>query len=135
MYLCYIGVKAILGAIRIKLSTSKNKEFNVTDTTESRLFRSYAEGFFTQILNPKVSMFYLAAFPLFINFNLQNYIFLSFVLVAIHASIIFLWFTVFTLLFKKIKLLFAGSGLAMKYLQALTGGVLVYFGLLLLREP
>lgn len=134
LYLCYIGVKTIWNSIRNKKSASKNANLNDIKTTNPRLFRSYLEGFLTQILNPKVSLFYLAAFPLFVDFNLENYIFTSFILVAIHASLIFTWFVLFTILFERLKLLIDGSGLMAKYLQVFTGLVLVYFGIFILKQ-
>jgi threonine/homoserine/homoserine lactone efflux protein len=67
-------------------------------------------------------MFYLAAFPLFIDFDSVNYISTSFTLVVIHASFIFAWFAIFTLSFNKIKALFNGSKTITKYLQIFTGG-------------
>jgi threonine/homoserine/homoserine lactone efflux protein len=55
-------------------------------------------------------------------------------LVVIHASFIFAWFAIFTLSFNKIKALFNGSKAITKYLQIFTGGVLIYFGLLILKQ-
>lgn len=60
----------------------------------------FIEGFLTQILNPKVSMFYLAALPQLIDFKtaLASDIF---TLVSIHAFTIFVWFTCFIFLLGK----------------------------------
>jgi threonine/homoserine/homoserine lactone efflux protein len=131
LYLCYIGIKAIISAIKANKVVENDDDF---DTKPKTLFFSFIEGFLTQILNPKVSMFYLAAFPLFIDFDSVNYISTSFTLVVIHASFIFAWFAIFTLSFNKIKALFNGSKTITKYLQIFTGGVLIYFGLLILKQ-
>jgi threonine/homoserine/homoserine lactone efflux protein len=57
-YLCWIGIKALVGAWRGYAS--------VTSVAPSRkvrhLPRAFLEGFLTNALNPKVSMFYLAVF-------------------------------------------------------------------------
>ena len=90
----------------------------------------FTEGFLTQILNPKVSMFYLAAFPQFISFE-QSSAFDAFILVAIHASIIFLWFNGIIKTISKLKFVTNMPSLG-KWVQRVSGLVMVYFGGLLL---
>ena len=53
---------------------------------ERTLMRAFVEGFLTNALNPKVSMFYLAAFPQFISVG-ENSAAASFRLVTVHARI------------------------------------------------
>ena len=58
-YLCWIGVKALWDALKgvpvaPKVAPAKRQR---------TLARAFIEGFLTNALNPKVSMFYLAAFP------------------------------------------------------------------------
>jgi len=134
LYLVYIGIKAILSAIEINLFVTEKTEFNKDNTTSNMLFPSYVEGVLTQILNPKVSIFYLASFPLFINFNQEGYILSSFLLVSIHASIIFIWFATITITFKKINLFLAESSKLTKYFQAFAGAILLFFGLFMLLQ-
>lgn len=61
-YLCWIGAKALFASfkgleVKSKASPAKDRR---------TLRRAFVEGFLTNALNPKVSMFYLAAFPQFI---------------------------------------------------------------------
>ena len=73
VYLLYLGIKSLYSLFKkdeiIKESIQKNIKKN-TKTEKNRSHKiSFIEGFLTQILNPKVSMFYLAAFPQLIDFN------------------------------------------------------------------
>ncbi len=133
VYLFYIGLKAIVSASKIHRQKDKNIARNITSDTSSKKVRSsLLEGFLTQILNPKVSIFYIAAFPQFIDFGNKNFIMHSFLLVSIHAFIIFTWFSLFVFLYEKIQLLFKKSNSIAKYTQLFSGFVLIYFGVLVM---
>ena len=84
-------------------------------------------GFLTNALNPKVSMFYLAAFPQFIPAS-ADATFWAFALVAIHSLLNVLWFSALVLLFSSMKSL-GGSASMQRWLKAVTGTVFVGFGL------
>ncbi|WP_375675534.1 LysE family translocator [Bartonella sp. CL100XZDX] len=62
---------------------------------KTKLLTSYIDGFMTQILNPKVSIFYIAAFPKFLSSG--GGIKKGFELVTIHSFNIFAWFTLMTI--------------------------------------
>ncbi|ROV58111.1 LysE family translocator [Vibrio ponticus] len=125
-YLCWMGVQSILSA--------RKKPINIDpDIKESNYELSFKEawlqGFITNALNPKVSMFYLAVFPQFISLSQspQN----AYLLVTLHACVNFIWFAgVITLLSKvgqKVR-----QGRANGWLKSVTGVVFVGFGLKLL---
>ena len=61
-YLCWIGMKALWSAWR----GHENSDLVESVKSKSSLSKAFLEGFLTNALNPKVSMFYLAAFPQFI---------------------------------------------------------------------
>ena len=61
-YLCWIGLKALHDAFR----GVKAAEPVVPARRRRTLINAFGEGLLTNALNPKVSMFYLAAFPQFI---------------------------------------------------------------------
>ncbi|PKG37762.1 LysE family translocator [Psychromonas sp. Urea-02u-13] len=140
MYLLFIGLKAIYQTFKqqpngASNNTSNNTLNNKTDEKNSPqkkrpMSNFFVEGFLTQILNPKVSMFYLAAFPQFLSFDQPSAVD-AFVLVAIHASIIFLWFTAITKTISKLKFITKMPALG-KWVQRVSGAVMVYFGGLLL---
>lgn len=121
-YLCWIGFKALRDAWR---GVAK-----VTDVEPAlrrrRLTKAFAEGFATNALNPKVSMFYLAAFPQFIPLG-EGAVSAAFLLVCVHALLNAVWFTAMILLFARLMRA-ARSGRFQRWLKAVTGAVFVAFG-------
>ncbi|WP_375677504.1 LysE family translocator [Bartonella sp. AS69XJJH] len=94
-YLLYMGFKSIkarIHSLNSKERISTNEKHAVGKT---KLFTSYMDGFLTQILNPKVSIFYIAAFPKFLASG--GSIKKGFELVTIHSFNIFAWFTLMTI--------------------------------------
>lgn len=133
VYLLYIGLKAIFQTFREKPKSSKNISDEPVAKKKNRPMRAFfLEGFLTQILNPKVSMFYLAAFPQFLSFD-QPSPANAFLLVAIHASIIFLWFIGISKTINTLKFTSSIPSLG-KWVQRISGLVMVYFGGLLLSH-
>ncbi len=129
-YLMYLGIKTIANVISRKTTMNDSFKKILGDASLVRYRESFLEGFFTQILNPKVLVFYLAVFPQFLS-SFKNY-FYSFILVLIHASIIFSWFSGMTILSHKITKTLSRSGLMIKVLQVLMGLVLFYFGIIMM---
>lgn len=81
-YLCWVGFKALREAWRGVKTVAE-----VAPAKRRRtLLVAYGEGFLTNALNPKVSIFYLAAFPQFIPVG-DGAITSAFMLVCVHASI------------------------------------------------
>ena len=130
MYLVYLGLKTIVSTFQKHTGSDADKPNYVKKESKSHL--NFIEGFLTQILNPKVSMFYLAAFPQFLDFESLNYLD-AFTLVALHASFIFFWFVGFSIFVSKIKRLTRDSKVGL-WVQRLSGGLLIYFGGLLVTQ-
>ena len=121
-YLCWIGIKALISAFR-------GIEDAVVPSPAQRqrtLWKAFGEGFLTNGLNPKVSMFYLAAFPQFIAVG-QTSAASSFLLVSIHAAINALWFGAMVLLMARLTRM-ASSGTVQRWLKGVTGVVFLGFG-------
>ncbi len=131
-YLFYIGAKTIIASCKTTNPVALENASVTVNPSVKGLAYFYSEGFLTQILNPKVSMFYLAAFPQFITFGEASYLD-AFTLVAIHASIIFFWFLGVTQLVGTIKTLSKESRVG-RWVQRASGALLVYFGGLLLSQ-
>ncbi|WP_375665704.1 LysE family translocator [Bartonella sp. TT121SHDZB] len=94
-YLLYMGFKSIKSGIHSLNSKEKisTNEKSIVGTT--KLFTSYMDGFLTQIPNPKVSIFYIAAFPKFLASG--GSVKKGFELVTIHSFNILAWFTLMTI--------------------------------------
>ncbi|MCJ8351315.1 LysE family translocator [Moritella sp.] len=128
-YLFYIGVKAIISSYK---TTNGDTKTNKTIPSQKKGIGYFNEGFITQILNPKVSMFYLAAFPQFISPDNFSY-FSAFSLVLIHASIIFMWFVGVTLAIDKIKSSAKNTKMG-NWVQRLSGTAMIYFSSMILTQ-
>ncbi|MBB3065264.1 LysE family translocator [Limibacillus halophilus] len=122
-YLCWIGLKALLEAWRGVAPA-------VGDVAPAKrrrtLLKAYSEGFLTNALNPKVSMFYLAAFPQFIS-RMDGALSASFTLVFIHSLLNLVWFSLIIMLFARL----AGATRNQRFqrwLKSITGVVFIGFG-------
>lgn len=121
-YLCWIGIKALYAAFRGEAAAQ-----DVTPAKRPRtLVKAYLEGLLTNALNPKVSMFYLAAFPQFISIE-EASLASSFMLVSVHSLINALWFGAMVLLLNRLTSA-AQSGVFQRWLKGVTGVVFIGFG-------
>jgi len=134
VYLLFIGLKAIFQTFgkTSNLPPKNIPQDGSLEKTNRHKITYFMEGFLTQMLNPKVSMFYLAAFPQFISLEQSSSI-NAFMLVAIHASIIFLWFSGLIKSISAIRLTTRRPFLT-KWIQLISGIIMVFFGSLLLSH-
>ena len=150
-YLFYIGIKAIYTSFN--RSKKVNQVENIQTSAEALINAAaecssgqqpkiigrgfitfFNEGFLTQLLNPKVSMFYLAAFPQFIGFD-EAHITTAFLFVAIHAVFIISWFTSLIFVVDKLKSLQQQKESWLnRWTQRLSGTVMIYFSLLIVSQ-
>lgn len=122
-YLCWIGIKALAGAFRgVETAAAV-----APAATRRTLARAVVEGFLTNGLNPKVSMFYLAVFPQFIPLNDHPMAF-AFLLVFLHSMINLVWFGAMVLLFARLSSV-TRNGRFQRWLKGVTGAVFIGFGL------
>ena len=120
-YLCWIGVQALIDAFK----GAKAPVLQATEKRQISLRRAYLEGLLTNALNPKVSMFYLAAFPQFITVG-QTEVWQSMSLVVVHSGIAACWFGAMVLAFDRLAHV-TRSGAAKRWLKGVTGVVFVGF--------
>ena len=130
-YLLYIGIKAIYASFNTKQIDDSSKRTTVKKK-EGTINGSFWEGFLTQILNPKVSMFYLAAFPQFIDFQNAAYVD-AFILVSIHTFFIAIWFYAFANFLVRIKQVSSKFNIGI-YVQRITGAIFIFFAAVLLTQ-
>ncbi|MEM9471660.1 MAG: LysE family translocator [Pseudomonadota bacterium] len=121
-YLCWIGIKALLEALR---GVSPPQDIEPAKRQRT-LMKAFIEGFLTNALNPKVSMFYLAAFPQFIT-QTQGALGASFTLVFVHSMLNLVWFSAMVLLFSRLANTARNSAFQ-KWLKGITGVVFIGFG-------
>lgn len=122
-YLIWIGCKALYDAWR----GAPAKLLDVAPARRRRtLLKALGEGFVTNALNPKVAMFYIAAFPQFMPAGASPTS--AYVLVAVHALLNFCWFAPMILLFDRLSKV-ASSAALRRWLKGVTGAVFVGFGI------
>jgi len=121
-YLCWLGFKALrdawLGiAVMPQVKQAKRR---------TSLKSAYIEGFLTNALNPKTSMFYLAAFPQFIPIG-EGAAQWAFLLVFLHSLLNLAWFGAMVFLLARVKRM-AQSGAMQRWIKAITGTIFIGFG-------
>ncbi len=125
LYLLFLGIKSFYTIFKKKDEIKEVLQNEIKKEKKRSHALSFIEGFLTQILNPKVSMFYLAAFPQLIDF--KNAVFMDiFLLTSIHAITMLVWFTLFIILLGKSSKAFESKAVK-NIVQGLTGTVFLYF--------
>lgn len=121
-YLCWIGIKSLIAAWR-GVETSDA----VRPTPRRRtLANAYFEGLLINALNPKVSMFSLAAFPQFMTLG-ETTASASFLRVFVHSAIHGVWFGAMVLLMLR-RTTVTRSDRLQRWLKDVTGVVFTRFG-------
>ncbi|MEZ9629254.1 LysE family translocator [Vibrio breoganii] len=128
IYLAYLGVKMIYQSFIGRDTKALTAE--VYQNSQHSL-KSFGEGFLTQMLNPKGTLFYISIFPQFIDFNSFVYTD-AFILISIHAALMMTWFGSICFMISKIKNL--GQGAISCWVQRGCGSALLIFSALLLRQ-
>ncbi|HXB55383.1 MAG TPA: LysE family translocator [Vicinamibacteria bacterium] len=130
-YLIFLGSKLLL---RPRSSASGIGESEARPGVQSDAPARcwFVRGFFTNILNPKVGVFYATFLPLFIPAGVNVTAFSMF-LASIHAAQGILWFAVLTSATRPLARWLGRPGVVAT-LDRTTGGVLVGFGLRLALE-
>ncbi len=130
LYLGWLGVKMLRAAYQlIQQGKRQGPSVERVASLSKSSVDGFKEGFVTQLFNPKVSMFYLAAFPQFIKGT--STVAEGFSLVLIHASLIASWFLFLTFFIGRMK-----QWLERRTVQAaingVTGAVLLGFAVIAL---
>ena len=99
LYLCYLGVQSLHSALKPNQPTNE-----LTSTAEPSLnpWHAYREGLITNVLNPKVALFYLAFLPQFIRPN-DPVMLRSLLLTSIHFVLGIVWLGLITLSLDKMR--------------------------------
>lgn len=126
LYLLYIGVQLLFS----KSSLFKMEE--KSNSVEENYFRIYRQGLFTNLLNPKVALFFLSLLPQFIAATHINnsfpYLLLGFTFIATGT----IWCMFLALFSSKMSEVFRSTPSISKWLSKISGSVFIGLGLQLL---
>lgn len=122
VYLTYLGIKT-LWAMR-----NKKSDATIEDTPSSMYDQSYfKQGFLTNLLNPKVAIFFLTFFPQFVESGSNTVV--PFLLMGLtYALLTAVWFFFYIYLIDQVST-FMKKPKTKKFLEATTGTVLIGFGI------
>ncbi len=128
VYLVYLGTKALFSL--------KNK--NNLDTNELPMKHAdgnsscFRQGFLTNLLNPKIAVFFLTFLPQFLNPDHNTFV--QFLIMGLtYLVLTAIWFAFYIFLIDKISL-FMKKPATQRYIQGITGIVLIGFGIKLAFE-
>jgi threonine/homoserine/homoserine lactone efflux protein len=124
-YLFYLGVRALMrtwkGSSPVGLErVQSNPVRNVTWRA------SYFEGLFTNLLNPKVALFYLTFLPQFIAPG-DPVLRISILLACLHVAMSVVWLMVYSAALHRLTATLTRSGVR-RGIEAVTGGLLMALG-------
>ncbi|MBK5447857.1 LysE family translocator [Bacillus sp. TH22] len=128
VYIVYIGIKALL-AVRNTEDLNTNDVPINNDNKHTSCFR---QGFLTNLLNPKIAVFFLTFLPQFLNPNHNTFIQLL-VMGLTYLILTVIWFAFYIFLIDKISA-FMKKPKTQRYIQGITGIVLIGFGIKLAFE-
>ena len=117
-YLAYLGIRS--------LRASLHPEVPQAAVASSRSAGPFVQGLFSNVLNPKVAVFYITFLPQFIDPR-GNVLAQSLVLAAVHAVMGLLWLTAYAYVLGRVARALA-SGTLRRILERVTGVVLIGLG-------
>ncbi|MEI2329228.1 lysine transporter LysE [Priestia megaterium] len=128
VYLIYLGIKS--------LWTLRNK--NTTETIEPiakskyKNESSFKQGFLTNLLNPKIAVFFLTFLPQFVNH--ESHTFMPFLILGItYIVLTVVWYLFYIYLLNQISS-FMKKPKTQKVIEGITGTILIGFGIKLALE-
>ncbi|GAC23106.1 hypothetical protein GMES_0806 [Paraglaciecola mesophila KMM 241] len=121
-YLIWLGI----GALKAALKGDASVAIDATGLKMSNLTRSLKEGFLSNVLNPKTAVFYLAFLPQFIDPQYSPFL-QAMSMAAIHFLIAMVWQCGLAGAVSSAKRFFASST-AMRWMEGISGSVLIFLG-------
>lgn len=129
LYLGWLGLSALRSAARGAPAPLPG----AAAAAPARGRRSFAEGLLTNVLNPKVAVFYLAFLPQFVGPG-DPVLARSLLLAGIHCVEGLVWLSLVTLFVARLRPLLAGPRVQ-RALESVTGVVFIAFGVKLALTP
>ena len=131
-YLIFLGSQALWRAARHDAATPLGDGGGVVAKRRGEGWRSFTEGLLTNVLNPKVAIFYLAFLPQFIGSG-DPVLAKSMALAGIHAALGLVWLSLVTVFLGRMRA-FLTRPRVRRAVEATTGAVLIAFGARLAME-
>lgn len=125
IYLIYLGIKTLIALTKRKAPTVDA----IADTKQSSTF---LQGLLTNLLNPKVAVFFLTFLPQFVT-TTKDPLIPFFLLGITYIILTALWFIFYIFLLHQIRL-FMNRPTTQKVMELVTGSVLIGFGIKLAFE-
>jgi RhtB (resistance to homoserine/threonine) family protein len=127
VYLIYLGIKT-LWSLRKKTAASVEMKTKSKFTNKS----CFKQGFLTNILNPKVAVFFLTFLPQFVDAGSNTFI--PFLLMGITYTVLTaVWFLLYVYLINQVSD-FMKKPKAQNIIEGITGSILIGFGIKLALE-
>ncbi|WP_045387705.1 LysE family translocator [Vibrio rotiferianus] len=121
-YLVWLGINNLKSGLKLadqKLKLERKIE-------EQTLKQAFVKGLLTNLLNPKIVLFYLSIFPQFV--QPAHILEQSMILGALQASLVASWFLFVIFFATKVKTLLTSSKTS-KWLNYVSGGLFIFFGI------
>ncbi len=132
-YLLYLGGSSSWRALRSQPDQEAvTLDDQATNEPPVKGWRSFSDGLITNVLNPKVVIFYLAFLPQFIDPG-DPVLVKSVALTCIHVLLGLIWYSLISLFMGRLKAFFTNAKVK-KGLEATTGLILIAFGVRLALE-
>ncbi|MDM5188570.1 LysE family translocator [Bacillus sp. DX4.1] len=128
IYLVYLGIKALL-SLKNKNTATANDLPTKNAYENTSCFR---QGFLTNLLNPKVAVFFLTFLPQFLTPN-HNTLIQFLIMGLTYLVLTAIWFAFYIVLIDKISI-FMKKPSTHRYIQGITGFILIGFGIKLAFE-
>ncbi|MBY0089329.1 LysE family translocator [Priestia aryabhattai] len=128
IYLIYLGIKS-LWALR-----NKNTTETIEPIAKSKYKNesSFKQGFLTNLLNPKIAVFFLTFLPQFV--NPESHTFMPFLILGItYIVLTVVWYLFYIYLLNQISS-FMKKPKTQKVIEGITGTILIGFGIKLAQE-
>ena len=122
-YLAYLGVQALRASFRHEI---------VETPTPRRGTTPYLQGLLTNVLNPKVAVFYLTFLPQFMSSG-DNVLVRSLAFAVAHSVMGIIWLSAYAYVLSRISAILGRTGVR-RWLERVTGGVLIALGARLALE-
>ena len=123
VYLVYLGVQALRSSFRHETAAP---------VAPRRTASPFLQGLLSNVLNPKVAVFYLTFMPQFISPG-DNVLVRSLAFAVAHGIMGVVWLTAYAYVLSRVSALLGRSGVR-RWLERVTGGVLIALGVRLALE-